>query len=138
MKEKIPTMEGGRMGREGNTVWAWLGKAHWGRSLPPSIQGFEPPSVPRKTLPAPGLPDGSAEQNPRILLGRGPRWERNSSGSQPQPADIHLLLGMEEAALEPPSPVLADGGSGLWAVWSMSFCRGSCWGLESVTPNTSL
>lgn len=54
MNEKIPTMEGGRMGREGNTIWGWLGKLHWSGRLHPSIQGFELPSVPGKALPAPG------------------------------------------------------------------------------------
>lgn len=86
MKEKIPTMEGGRMGREGNTVWAWLGKAHWGRSLPPSIQGFEPPSVPRKTLPAPGLPDGDPQSKIQGFCLAG-----GHAGSGTAPAPSHSL-----------------------------------------------
>lgn len=142
MNEKIPTMEGGRMGREGKYNLGLVGKSALESETPSFNPRLGAAFSAREDAPSPGAAGRirRAKSKDSAWLGATLRaeWLRLTATACGHPSGSGHG---EEAALEPPSPpVSGDVDSRLWGLVEHHHHHlpGLLLGARGVTPNTSL
>lgn len=124
MNENIPTMEGGRMGREGKHHLGLVGKTALERESVPQSKALNHLQCPGSHSQPWGCWMDLQSKIQGLCLAGG----HTGSRMAPSPAPVCGLPSAsghaQEEALEPPSPsLLGDVDSGLWDFWSITICQ---------------